>query len=163
MRGVSKPRGADADGTVIERGKARNEAVRVFQLGVVVDDAVIALGERAVCHTVGDIKLLRVIGAELICVSAVLLRAFFRNGRRVQGKNILHKRIVLRGIQAARLVMRQPGSLHRAALRQIPRVAEQVKLRRAEGEQQRKTADAKPQPARPEHVDRLLQKHFPTK
>ena len=56
--------------------------------------------------------------------------------------------------------MRQPGSLHRAALRQIPRVAEQVKLRRAEGEQQRKTADAKPQPARPEHVDRLLQKHF---
>ena len=93
-------------------------------------------------------------------MSAVLLRAFFRNGRRVQGKDILHKRIVLRGIQAARLVMRQPGSLHRAALRQIPRVAEQVKLRRAEGEQQRKTADAKPQPARPEHVDRLLQKHF---
>ena len=93
-------------------------------------------------------------------MSAVLLRAFFRNGRRVQGKNILHKRIILRGIQAARLVMRQPGSLHRAALRQIPRVAEQVKLRRAEGEQQRKTADAKPQPARPEHVDCLLQKHF---
>ena len=56
--------------------------------------------------------------------------------------------------------MRQPGSLHRAALRQIPRVAKQVKFRRAEGEQQRKTADAKPQPARPEHVDRLLQKHF---
>ena len=54
-------------------------------------------------------------------MSAVLLRAFFRNGRRVQGKNILHKRIVLRGIQAVCLIVRQSGSLHFAALRQIPR------------------------------------------
>ena len=54
----------------------------------------------------------------------------------MQVENILNKRVVLRGIEAVRLVMRQPGSLHRAALRQIPRIAEQVKFCRTEGEQQ---------------------------
>ena len=78
----------------------------------------------------------------------------------MQVENILNKRVVLRGIEAVRLVMRQPGSLHRAALRQIPRIAEQVKFCRTEGEQQHEAAGPQSEPAGAEHMERLLQEHF---
>ena len=99
----------------------------------------------------------------ILLINASACRAFGVKKTEAQGKNILHKRIVLRGIQAVCLIVRQSGSLHFAALRQIPRVAKQVKFRRAEGEQQRKTADAKPsQPDRNTWIV-FCRSIFPTK
>ena len=78
----------------------------------------------------------------------------------MQRQDVVNVRAVGGGIRAEVLLVRQPGGQNLAALRQIPGIAEQVKLRRAERQQQRKTACAEPDPAAPEDMDGLLQQHL---
>ena len=151
---------AHAVGAVVDGGELRDEAAGRQRVRLVVDHAVVALQEPPVRQPVADVEALRLVGPALVVRLPLLLPRLFLHGRGVQGQDAVNERGILRGIEALILVSCQPGRRDPAALRKIPRIAEQVELRRAEHHRQHQTAGRKPAPAAAEDKNGLLQEHF---